>query len=242
MSAADLHIVTADQLDRRLGRHVVHDPRSRAFAFPRTAVTTKPSAAIRYRIYGPRTTPTQRIGCCTGVDQAVKCDSIGNRLTGAVLNMADAERIYALATTLDPFDGQYPPDDVGSSALGACKAAGQLALIERYEWLFAGAGQVLGALVGGQGRRGRCVGVGTWWYEQMFEPDPLSLLVKPAGKKVGGHQWTVTGWEPRFDAFEGLCWWGPQFGHNGRFRIRFDDLEALLADDGDAHVTYRRTA
>jgi hypothetical protein len=74
----------------------------------------------------------------------------------------------------------------------------------------------------------------------MFDPDPKTLLVTPTGPKVGGHQWTITGWEPRYDAFEGLCWWGPDFGARGRFRIRFNDLAELLADDGDAHVTYRR--
>jgi hypothetical protein len=73
-------------------------------------------------------------------------------------------------------------------------------------------------------------------------PTRTRLLVKPAGPIAGGHQWTITGWEPRYQAFEGLCWWGPSFGDHGRFRIGMNDLDTLLADDGDAHVTYRRMA
>ena len=34
----DLHVVTVVQTDPRLGRNVVHDPRSRRFAFPVAAV------------------------------------------------------------------------------------------------------------------------------------------------------------------------------------------------------------
>jgi hypothetical protein len=237
----DLHIVTVEQQDPRLGRHVVHDPASRNYAYRALAVPDKPKKPRRHKIYGPRTTPRQKIGCCTGVDQCVKRDAAGNRIKGVVLNMADAEHAYSIATGLDGDGQQYPPTDTGSSALYACKAAQQLAWIERYEWIFNGAAGVLAALVGTPGKPGRCVGVGTWWYQNMFDPDPKTLLVTVAGPKVGGHQWTITGWEPRFDAFEGLCWWGPDFGANGRFRIRYADLDALLADDGDAHVTYRRS-
>lgn len=232
-------MITIPQLDVRLGRQVVHDEQSRRYAFPLAAAPAKPTKAVRHRIYGPATTPAQRIGCCTGVDQSVKCNAAGNRRTGVVLTMADAERLYSRATVIDPWLGEWPPMDTGSSGLAACKAAKEERLIDRYEWLFSGAAQVLSALVGGPGRPGRCVGVGTWWTDDMFHPDPKTLLVTPTGAQAGGHQWTITGWEPRYDAFEALCWWGPKFGDNGRFRIRYNDLNRLLADDGDAHVTYR---
>ncbi len=239
---ADLHVVVVDQHDPRLGRQVVHDPRSRSFPFPIAALPDKPTRAVRHRIWGPRTTPAQDIGCCTGVDQAVKCDAAGNRVRGVILGLDDAKSVYRIASGIDPFAGQWPPDDTGSSGLAACKAAVQLGWITRYEWLFAGARQVLAAVAGDSTRPGRCVGVGTWWHEGMFRPDPDTLLVRPTGARVGGHQWTITGWEPRYNALEGLCWWGPGFGDNGRFRITLDDLDDLLADDGDAHVTYRASA
>ncbi len=238
--STDLHVITVAQQDPRLGRQVVHDPRSRRFAFPAGVLPDKPARRIRHRIWGPTPVPQQRVGCCTGVDQAVKCNAAGNRVNGEILGLSHAEAIYRRASTLDPFDGQWPPDDTGSSGLAACKAAAEFGWITRYEWLFAGARQVLAALAGDATRPGRCVGVGTWWTSEMFHPDPETLIVKPAGPRVGGHQWTVTGWDPYHDALEGLCWWGPHWGDRGRFRIRFNDLDVLLADDGDAHVTYRR--
>lgn len=239
--SSDLYVLTIPQHDQRLGRQVVHDERSRRFAYPAAATPDLPTTPIRHRIYGPRTVPTQRVGCCTGVDQAVKCNAVGNRRSGIVYGMAEAERIYSHATQIDPWPGAWPPDDTGSSGLAACKAALEAGMIERYEWLFAGAQQIIAALGGEPGRSGRCVGVGTWWYDGMFRPDPQTLLVRPTGPRVGGHQWTITGWDPKYQALEGLCWWGPSFGDRGRFRITVGDLDALLADDGDAHVTYRAT-
>lgn len=232
---SDLHVVTVDQLDPRLGRQVVHDPRSRDFEYqPRTAAKPLMQQRWRHRVYGPRVTPNQPVGCCTGVDQAVKANTVGNRRRGEILDMDDALRFYSRATELDPWQGNWPPQDTGSSGLAACKAAAEAGVIERYEWVFSGPDAVLAAL------REHPVGVGAWWYYDMFNPEPGSLLVHPSGGRAGGHQWTLIGWEPKLRAFEGLCWWGPNFGAKGRFRIRYDDLAGLLADDGDCHVTYRR--
>jgi hypothetical protein len=219
-----------------MGRHVVHDPASRAFAH-----TAKPPVAVgdlaertwRHRFYNPRPVPKQLIGCCTGVDQVVKANAAGNRVKGQVLTMDTAVQLYQRATQLDPWPGQYPPEDTGSSGLAACKAAKELGLISRYEWVFGGHDALLAALWH------RPVGLGTWWYSKMFYPDPKTLLVEPAGPKVGGHQWTLIGWDGSARQFDGLCWWGPDFGARGRFRISADAVAQLRADDGDAHVTYR---
>ena len=233
MTDPELHAVTVDQTDPRLGRQCVHDPRSRSFAFQ--AAPPPPLRDITLRVYGPRTVPSQTIGCCTGVDAAVKCDIRGNRIRGVVLDMDDAVRIYSRATALDPFDGQYPPTDTGSSALGACKAQLEQGLISRYEWIFDGVDGILAAIVAGHP-----VGVGTWWLGDMFRPDPATGLVSVTGRRAGGHQWTVIGYRRRLDAFVGQCWWGRWGLHgSGRFLIRRPDLATLLADDGDAHVTYR---
>jgi hypothetical protein len=229
----NLHVVTVEQTDPRLGRQVVHDPASRRFAFRAEA---PPRRDISLRIYGPRRLPSQSIGCCTGVDQAVKCNTRGNRVAGHVLTLVDAERIYSNATRRDPWPGEYPPNDTGSSGLAACQAAQHLGLVDSYEWVFNGPDGILAALA-----QGRPVGVGTWWYESMFDVDQDTGLIQVGGRKAGGHQWTVTGYRARLDAFVGFCWWG-QWGYRntGRFLIRRADLAALLADDGDAHVTRRR--
>jgi hypothetical protein len=228
----DLHVIRIEQQDERLGRHVVHDPASRRFAFTAEA---PPKRDITLRVYNPRPLPSQTIGCCTGVDQAVKCNTAGNRVKGVVLDMDDAVQIYSRATGLDPWPGEWPPTDTGSSALAACKAAQSLGLVDRYEWIFNGVDGVLAALAAG-----KPVGVGSWWYASMFSTDPATGLVQVTGRKAGGHEWTVIGYRKKYDAFVGQCWWGQDFGKNGRFLIRRNNLADLLADDGDAHIVRRK--
>jgi hypothetical protein len=221
-----------------MGRHVVHDPRSRAFAH-----SAKPPAHLgdlakrrwRHRLYLPKPNPEQLIGCCTGVDQVVKANAAGNRVKGRVLGMDTAVQLYRRATQLDPWPGEYPPEDTGSSGLAACQAAKEAGLIERYEWVFGGHDELLAALWQ------RPVGLGTWWYAGMFYPDPKTLLIQPTGRKAGGHQYTLYGWDPELDAFDLWCMWG-QWGAGGRARISRDAVQQLRADDGDAHVTYRAAA
>lgn len=229
----DLKVVTIQQQDPRLGRQCVHDERSRGFAFQAEA---PPRRDIQLRGYYPRPLPSQRIGCCTGVDQAVKCNTAGSRVAGVILGMGTAEKIYSIATGLDPWPGEYPPTDTGSSGLAACKASESLGLIDRYEWIFNGPDGILAALAAGHP-----VGAGTWWYDSQFSPDPTTGLVQVTGRKAGGHEWTVTGYRKKYDAFVGQCWWGAWGLHgSGRFLIRRNDLAVLLADDGDAHIVRRK--
>lgn len=235
-----LYVRTYEQHDRRLGRHVVHDPRSRAYeyvAVPRLLgrTATVESRPWCWRIYEPTPVPYQLIGCCTGVDQCVRGNAAGNRVAGKVLTMDDAVTIYSRATRLDDavIGGQYKPTDTGSSGLYAARAAKELGIITSFEWIFAGPDAVIDAL------RVKPVGVGTRWDEAMFHPAAGSYEIKPGGEVAGGHQWSVIGYEPQARMFIGKCWWGPTFGYGGRFRISYTNLGDLLADDGDAHVSYR---
>lgn len=233
-SPTDLYVVRVEQTDPRLGRHVVHDPRSLGYPF---RADTGPRKDMSLRVYGPKPRPRQEIGCCTGVDACVKMDTAGNRVRGAVLDMDDAVRIYSRATQLDPWPGTYPPDDSGSSGLAAAKASVEFGLVDRYEWVFNGTGGILAALAAGHP-----VGVGTWWLQNMFNVDRQTGLIDVSGPRAGGHQWTVTGYRRGYDAFIGQCWWGSDWGIAGKFLIRRRDLDTLLADDGDCHVTYRKGA
>jgi hypothetical protein len=228
-----MKILVVEQHSELLGRQLVHDPQSRAYPHEPRRVVYPGDRPWRHRIYNPSPLPRQAIGCCTGVDQCIKANAVGNRITGDVLNLADAVRLYSRASELDPWPGAWPPVDTGSSGLAACKAAKEAGIIARYEWIFTGVTGVIEAL------RERPVGVGTWWYDDMFHPHPMTNLVRPTGPQAGGHQWTLIGYDPQQAIFTGMCWWGPTFGRAGTFRIRRDDVAALLADGGDAHVTYR---
>lgn len=189
-----------------------------------------------HRIYDPRPNPKQLWGNCSFVAECVMGNSVGNRVKGVTLDMYDADRGYSLATTLDPFPGQWPPEDTGSSGLAAAKAAVQLGYSSHYEWYF-GIDAVL------DGLQQHALSVGTWWYWDMFTATGARPLVRPTGGKAGGHQWTLYKYDPSTSPLYigkqrvgGICWWGPSFR---TFELTVDDFAELLADDGDVHRSIR---
>lgn len=69
--------------------------------------------------------------------------------------------------------------------------------------------------------------VGTNWFEGMGETDPQGF-VHPTGKVVGGHAYSLIGYDPKTDTFTGLNHWGATWGLNGRFRITGREFSRLL--------------
>jgi hypothetical protein len=223
----DLYVRRIPRTDPRLGREVVHDERSRGFAM-RTTVDRSTWRTRTLRIYDPSPNPNQIVGNCTGCAKAMQLNALGNRKSGVVLKMAQADSIYGLATTLDPWPGSWTApswEDTGSSFLAASKAAQQLGLGGRYEWIFNGADGVVQAVM-----EGHVVNVGTTWYQQMFDQDEEGF-VTPGGSVAGGHEWSVRGYVEPKDALIGRCWWGPMFRD---FYIKREHLNDLLMDNGDA--------
>lgn len=219
-----------------LGRHVEHDPRSRAFAFVPSIGGVDPSTwrTKTIPIYDPRPNPNQPVGCCTMCAKAMQLNAKGNRKKGVILGMDWALDGYVWETHNDQFPGAWNRDgsgqDTGSSGLAACKTAQHFGVGGEYNFLFGGADQVVQAVMDGH-----VVNVGTRWDYSMFKPDDKGI-VHPGGSAAGGHEWTVRGYNKRRDLIMGRCWWGPGFRD---FWISRFDLQALLADNGDAHVQAR---
>ena len=229
----DLHIRRIESTDPRLGRHVVHDERSRGFALA-AGVDQSTWQTKLLRVYDPVPNPNQVIGDCTGCAKAMQMNAAGNRVAGVRLGLKDADGIYSLATTLDDIDGYYKvgdprSEDTGSTGLAAAKAAQKLGIGGGYRWLFGGADEVVQAVV-----TGHVVNVGTRWDNRMFDQDSRHF-VHLGGGVAGGHEWTVRGYSAELDALRGRCWWG-DFRD---FWIARADLQELLADEGDAHVQDR---
>ena len=227
----DMNLKRIPSTDYRLGRHVVHDPRSRSYSLlpPTTFIDREQWRSKKVRVYDPRPNPNQCHGECGGVSKCIQLNAVGNRRKGRVLNMDDAHKIYSLATTLDPWPGSYPPIDTGTSALATCKAAQELGYGGPYWWIFNGADGIIAAI-----QKGWTVNCGTNWENNMFYPDPNQRgLVTLGGGNAGGHLWTAIGYDRKFDEVIGVCWWGEGFRE---FRISRTDLDILMADDGDAHV------
>jgi hypothetical protein len=216
------------QLRPNLGRQRVHDSLSRAFP-ARATIDRSKWVTKTIRIYDPIPNPDQCHGECTGCAKSMEFNAVSNRVKGVVLNMETAHKLYALATNLDPFKGEWPPDDTGSSGLAAAKAAQKLGLGGEYRHVFNGADEVVQLI-----QEGRVVNVGTWWYDGMFTPDAKGII-EPTGPQVGGHQYIARGYELKRDLVLIRCWWGTYRDVYIK-RVR---LNELLQDEGDAHIQNR---
>jgi hypothetical protein len=209
--------------DKRLGRHVVHDARSREYAAPKAPqVVSVTHAATGLPLN------QGKIGSCTANALCGALNSAPDFSSGTPLNEANAVQVYELETKLE---GQpYPPNDPGGSGLMVCKAAKQMGLISSYSHAF-GVQQALQALVL------RPVITGINWYSSFDNPDPSGLVAIAAGATVrGGHEIVAD----QIDAPNQLVWfwnsWGTSWGVGGRFCMSFDTWEQLLKERGDVTV------
>lgn len=230
----------------RLGRHINHDPRSRAFRAPADGVTPQSKVWKRHtgpydqsNYYDQKLRKHVSLGSCTGnaVAGLVMTDPVWH--PGLRVFQPGAVRIYKRATVLDPWDGFYPYDDTGSDGLSACKAAVEFKYAAQYLWGFGidDMMRILTAL--------GPVAVGTNWLSGMDAPDEHGV-VSASGMSRGGHEYQVVGIHfdtslgaPRGEVFECQQSWGPDWGVRGtdkvkgRFYVTFADMGMLLDDGGD---------
>jgi hypothetical protein len=208
------------------GRLVEHDPRSRAFPF--VELNDVPLCTVTHRRYGG-VFDQGSLGSCTGNAAAGAINTVPVHKTGArVLTEADAVDLYKLATVLDGFPGQYPPDDSGSSGLAVAKAAKQKGLISGYEHAF-GIDQAMQALMFYP------VITGVNWYEGFDHPSSTGR-VEISGQIRGGHEFEVRGYHAPSKTVG--CWnsWGADWGDKGKFRMSVATWARLLEEQGDVTV------
>lgn len=215
-----------EQQDERLGRHIHHDPLSRGYAFP-DVVDKSTWEDKKIRLYDPIPNPNQSIGNCTGCAKAMEFNSVGNRVTGYVNDMEDANNFYSRATDIDPWPGTWPPDDTGSSGLAVAKAARQLDRGRRFHWAFSGADQVVQMIM-----QDHVVSLGTYWHYDMFTPDSEGII-HATGGHAGGHQYIARGYWKSRDLVMLRCWWGD---FQDVWIPRSELSDPLLSEDGDAHT------
>lgn len=207
---------------KRLGRHVVHDPRSRDFPAEQAAKIE----SVQHASQGLPLDQGQ-IGSCTANALCGALDSAPDSGSHTYTEQ-DAVSLYELETKLE---GQpYPPNDPGGSGLMVCKAAVQLGWIKSYRHAF-GVNHALRALML------RPVITGFGWYTSFDQPDANGLITIAPGATVrGGHEVLADG----IDAPNQLVWfwnsWGTVFAEGGRFCMSFDTWDQLLHERGDVTV------
>ena len=219
--------------DHRLGRHILHDPKSWEYQEDLPRMAASKLKDVQHRIYDPLPEPIQRVGCCTMVAECQMGNVKGNRKKGQILDMDVAVQGYSLATKLDPYPGTYPPTDTGSSGLSAAKAACQMGIATRYDWYFNMAALLTALQL-------HPISFGGNWHYDMFRATTDRPLVHPTGEIAGGHQWIISGYRANAKLLVGECWWGKEFGRTGRFYISEKDFGDLFAARGDAHWTWRK--
>ncbi len=227
MASNDVHIVHLPEqhvAGRRLGRHVVHDPRSRDFEAGRAAKIV----SVTHQATG-LPLDQGKIGSCTANALCGALNSAPDFGGGSALTEQDAVSLYELETQLE--GEPYPPNDPGGSGLMVCKAAQQRGLISSYTHAF-GIQHALEALVL------RPVITGVQWYTSFDSPDKSTGLVEiaPGATVRGGHEVVAD----QIDAGNQLVWfwnsWGTAFGIGGRFCMSFSTWEQLLHSQGDVTV------
>jgi hypothetical protein len=208
----------------RLGRHVEHDPQSRAFSAGTAAIKT-----VSHKRHG-KAFDQGDLGSCTGNAMAGVLMSEPLWVSGRNLSESDAVALYKAATKLDSLPGKYAPTDTGSSGLAVMKAAVKAKYITGYAHTFS-LDHLLGSLVLKPGV------LGINWYSSFDDPKPDGECRLTASAKIrGGHEVQLFG----IDAAKERVWcinsWGPTWGgkKNGTFYFTWKTLKRLLAEQGDA--------
>lgn len=211
--------------DPRLGRHQVHDERSRDFALAPVALPIVPVLHQRHRPIFDQ----GQLGSCTA-NAALGMLSTGPLWDGKPWTEAGAIKLYEEETLLDDryIPGHYPPDDTGSAGIYSCKALANRNLISKYQHAFS-----LTTALGWLGRQP--ISIGIPWLESMFTPGKGALLtVDHRSPVAGGHQVCVDAIDPVHSRVRIANSWGPSWGDHGWAWMTYADLGWLLQQGGDA--------
>lgn len=223
-------IIKETEGTHRLGRHVEHDPLSRAFSAGTALVKT-----VTYKRHGVPFDQGE-LGSCTGNAMAGVLMTEPLWKPGRNLTETDAVKLYKAATKLDNIPGNYPPTDTGSSGLAVMKAAVNAKYIVGYAHSFS-----LDQLLGSLSLRPGILGIN--WYDSFDAAKPDGECPLAANAKVrGGHEIEMFGIDTKKERVWCYQSWGPTWGgrKNGTFYFSYKTLERLLGEQGDA--TFPRTA
>lgn len=105
------------------------------------------------------------------------------------LGNEDGLTCYSASTVRDPFEGEYPPDDTGSSALGLGAYWTELGVINGFDWVISGGMDPLIATI----QRTPAL-FGSYWFDDMMTTGPEGVLTSDTDgafdlDNSGGHEY-----------------------------------------------------
>jgi hypothetical protein len=217
--------------DRRLGRKVQFDERSRDYPIlfkKRHLLQSKKWDCSKHLDQGSE-------GMCVGtgcghelIADPVPVDSIDVKYC--------REQIYWGAQKVDEWPGGAYPGSTnyyeGTSVLAGAKTLKSLGWCEEYLWAFTFDDFC-------QGLNDGPMIIGVNWYSGMMDTDSKGFI-HPTGSVEGGHCVLINEINVEDKYFGGVNSWGTAWGTNGDFKISFDDMERLLAEDGEAVLLVNR--
>lgn len=235
------HVIELDRIPeipvegKRLGRHLHHDSRSKAYAVkaePRGAL-----ASVQHHRFAP-VFDQGSLGSCTGnaAVGALGTGALYQAVSGIGLRFEEklAVSVYSGATAIDSFAGTWEPDDTGSDGLSVAK------VLKLNNWI-AGYQHALSLDAALTALQTNAVITGVTWYEGFDEPSSTGRVVI-SGAERGGHEFVVDG----IDVDNQRVWatnsWGTSYGEGGRFWMSWDTWGTLLENGGDATILVPATA
>jgi hypothetical protein len=224
----------------RLGRNVNHDSRSRLFRVP-TEGGTAGLGPVRHPAHIP-VLDQGSLGSCTG-NAGDSCIYHEPFVSGVVkpwiypASQSGAVQLYSDATRIDPYQGDYPPDDTGSDGLSIAKALKTRGVISGYLWAFTTM-EALGQLM----KTPLITGVP--WLNSMFDTTDDGhrghVVIRQDSGMAGGHEICVDELLPVGGVENLLNWfvggpnsWGTGWGDGGRWYWTVGEWDWLLGQQGD---------
>lgn len=210
--------------DPRLDRLVQFDERSRKF--PVRALVPVKRRSYTWSIYARLNQGSE--GACVGFSWAHELAARPS------VNMVDDDLarmgIYREAQKIDEWPGeQYE----GTSVLAGAKVVQKHGFMKEYRWCFG-----LDDMIQAVGHVGPVV-LGINWYESMSVPFPDGFI-QVAGGVVGGHAILAFSVSNHSRYFRLHNSWGEGWGDKGTCKVRFEDMERLLHEQGEACVPIGR--
>lgn len=177
-----------------------------------------------------------RYGACVGFSFAHDICARPKEVHHEITNQYARERIYFEAQKIDRFEGgEFPganPRSGGTSILAGAKIAKRLGWFDEFRWAF-NTTDVLLTL----GYVGPVI-VGVRWYSGMS--NPTNGYATPEGRYIGKHAVLLNAVSIKRQDVTLHNSWGDRWGAMGTARIRWEHLDELLRDRGDACIPMMR--